>query len=61
MLTLLLLNGGLGSVGGAELVETIPESRVIDCAEEMGLLKVSVVILYEGLVASAASQAVRFV
>jgi len=33
MLTLLLLNE-LGSVGGAELVETIPESRVIDCAEE---------------------------
>jgi len=60
MLTLLLLNE-LGSVGGAELVETIPESRVIDCAEEIVLLKVSVVILYEGLAVIAASQAVRFV
>ena len=41
MPTLLLLNE-LGSVIGPELVETMPDARVIDWAEGMGVLKVSV-------------------
>jgi len=60
METLLLLKE-LGSVGGMELVETIPESRVIDCAEGIGLLKVSVIMVLPEIAASQSARSVKMV